>query len=193
MGTWIGVIVEAPPSRVMTSTLAPRLEPTPAFRPDAVHTWVGTLRWDPAGLQRVALELSSELQVATIWLLAQTSSDAYGITAYRDGQEVRVLHYSKDHGRWYRIEGQSQPFEHAFFFDGDGRPGPIPEELSDDRVAELLAALPADPSAIFKLVEPTSMDNYDRVVRWYGIDPTDTPDVRWKGRPSWWRRILGQR
>jgi hypothetical protein len=108
MATWVAVIAE-------TKGRADFWEATRALgvrgmRPVRPHVLIDC----GARMGRVRTfgrDLSRALGIETIAFLAQTAADAHGLWAFRNGDVVRELEYSRDEGGWLTIAGTPQPWE----------------------------------------------------------------------------------
>jgi hypothetical protein len=66
---------------------------------------------------RLAKDLSRELSAMSMGFVVQTTSDVHQSQVFEEGKTVRSLEYSRDDGGWITVEGISQPWEQAYFFD----------------------------------------------------------------------------
>jgi hypothetical protein len=147
----------------------------------------------------LAKVLSTTLGTAAIGFVAQTGADTYDIRAYDQGECMRKLVYSRDDGGWLVADGIVQPWEPAFFFDGEARPGDAPDahwpDMLDDGTSELeiaryeQARKARDATRVMKLLHPRSTAPLHRLCKFYRVDP-NKPIARWE-KPSFWSRLFG--
>ena len=60
-----------------------------------------------------ALSLSRAITGPVVWAIVQTTASAVAIVHFEDGKELRRIEFAD--GTWYRVEGESQPWEAALF------------------------------------------------------------------------------
>jgi hypothetical protein len=193
MATWCGVLASWETGADLAA-IARRLDLEVLAEPGPGHLLVdcGAHFGVPA---RLAAALSRELGGETLGFDAQTASDAYQLDAFERGTPVRHLLYTRDDGGWVEVTGTMQPWEPAFFFDGnaasgdgEGWPDLLSDELDDESIARFEAARKAgNPSAVLDLLEPHSTAPLLRLCALWGVD-AQRPWARWR-KPSFLRRL----
>jgi hypothetical protein len=146
---------------------------------------------------RLAQALSTETGGVAIGFLLQTAVDVHEIHVFRGGEEIRTLVYNRDDAGWQKVEGEPQPWEADYFFDGgstrkgsDSWPDLLGDETSpEDRARYEDAARLKDAGKIMDLLHPSSASPMNRVCQALGAKG-DAPAGRWR-RKSFWRRIFG--
>jgi hypothetical protein len=128
--------------------------------------------------------------------LIQTTAEVHEILVFCGGKEIRTLVYNRDDGGWQKVEGEPQPWEADYFFDGrstregsDSWPDLLMDEISSEDMARYeKAARLKDAGKIMDLLHPSSSWPMNRVCQALGAKG-DEPAGRWR-RKSFWRRIF---
>jgi hypothetical protein len=151
----------------------------------------------------LAEALSRELSTTSIGFVIQTVVDVHELHVFREGTVIRRLVYSRDDGGWRQVEGETQPWERAYFFEektsalattSEQWPDMLYDELSDEEVARYEAAKRAgDATQVLDLLHPSSTEPMSRVCAFLSVDASK-PHGRWKkpSKPSLWSRLFGR-
>ncbi|WAS96462.1 hypothetical protein [Nannocystis punicea] len=195
MSTWVAALIETQGRRDFWDLAREQgVEPLSTDVPARV-----LVDFEPSGREaavQIAQALSAELSASCLAFAAQTNADVYELHAFERGARVRRLAYSRDGGGWFRVEGEVQPWERAFFFDeastsadSDAWPDMLWDELADEDVARYEAARRAgDASAVLDLLHPSSTGPLRRLCDALGVSP-DAPLGRWR-KPGLGSRLL---
>ncbi len=195
MATWVGILAETRARSDFWEVVA-RFSITALDRalPDHVLINCGT---EFERVMSLAKQLSEALQASTIGFVVQTNSDVHQIHAFRAGELIRQLDYSRDEGGWVKVAGAPQDWERAYFFGEGDDPTDLhgimfADELAKEDVGRYEAARRAgDASHVLDLLNPSSTEPMIRVCASLGAD-AQVSNARWS-RPSFWSRLLARR
>jgi hypothetical protein len=143
MATWVGVIVVTNERADFWSQVTGRGVHGQGEVPPRVLIDCGA-RF--GAVQPLAAALAGKLETEAIAFIVQTVSDAHAIWVYRGTALVRTLEYSRDEGGWLVREGEPQPWEAAYFSQGD----PPSTTMNMIAVCDQLGVTGERPNAVYR-------------------------------------------